>query len=206
MLDGETRCWQTAALRANFADMTKDLLISFEKRIPEGDSHERAVCEHCGFIAYENPKIVVGSVVRDAGRILMCRRAIEPRRGFWTIPAGYLEMHETPDEGARREAMEEAEAVLALEGLLAVYTVPRLSQVQLIFRATLARPHFAAGIESLEVELFNWENIPWQDLAFPTVGWMLNHERQVQEGKAEPPFTNPPGKESDLRAYAAGKS
>jgi 8-oxo-dGTP pyrophosphatase MutT (NUDIX family) len=112
-------------------------------------------------------------------------------------------MHETPADGARREAREEADADLALDGLLAVYTVPRLSQVQLIFRATLATPHFAAGIESLEVELFGWDKIPWNDLAFPTVGWMLNHERLVQDGKAEPPFGNPPGKESDLRAYAS---
>jgi ADP-ribose pyrophosphatase YjhB (NUDIX family) len=183
--------------------MSDDLPISFEKRVPEGDTHERAVCEHCGFIAYENPKIVVGSVVRDGNHILMCRRAIEPRIGYWTIPAGYLEMHETPADGARREAREEADAELALDGLLAVYTVPRLSQVQLIFRATLATPHFAAGIESLEVKLFGWDKIPWNDLAFPTVGWMLNHERLVQDGKAEPPFGNPPGKESDLRAYAS---
>jgi ADP-ribose pyrophosphatase YjhB (NUDIX family) len=184
--------------------MSDDLPISFEKRVPDGDTHERAVCEHCGFIAYENPKIVVGSVVRDGNRILMCRRAIEPRIGYWTIPAGYLEMHETPADGARREAREEADAELALDGLLAVYTVPRLSQVQLIFRATLAAPHFAPGIENLEVELFSWENIPWNDLAFPTVGWMLNHERLVQDGEANPPFGNPPGKESDLRAYVTG--
>jgi ADP-ribose pyrophosphatase YjhB (NUDIX family) len=190
--------------RASLSNMSDQLPISFGKRVPDGDTHERDICEHCGYVAYQNPKIVVGSVVRDSDRILMCRRAIAPRIGFWTIPAGYLEMHETPAEGARREAREEADADLALDGLLAVYTVPRLSQVQLIFRATLATPHFAAGIESQEVELFSWEDIPWNELAFPTVGWMLNHERQVQDGRAAPPFGNPPGKESDLRKYAAG--
>jgi len=101
----------------------------FRRVVPEGDNRERQVCDSCGFIAYENPKIVVGSVVRHEGRVLLCRRAIEPRSGFWTLPAGYLELHETPEEGAMREAVEEAEARIALRGLLAVYAIPRLSQV-----------------------------------------------------------------------------
>jgi len=177
--------------------MAYPLQPSFTKAIPDGDTHERAVCANCGFISYQNPKIVVGSVVRHEGRILMCRRAIEPRRGFWTIPAGYLELHETPEDGARREAFEEARAELELRGLLAVYTVPRLSQVQLIYRAVLSRPDFSVGEESLEVALYERSEIPWDDIAFPTVHWALEHERMIEEEGAEAPFVNPPGGDAD---------
>lgn len=173
--------------------MTYPLAPAFTRAVPQGDTLERAVCGNCGFVAYENPKIVVGSVVRHDGRILFCRRAIEPRRGYWTVPAGFLELGETPEDGARREAREEAGAALVLDGLLAVYSVPRLSQVQLIYRARLADGVFSAGAESLEVGLFGWDEIPWDDIAFPTVHWMLAHERQVQEGRATGPFANPPG-------------
>lgn len=172
--------------------MTYPLDPIFIKTVPDGDTHERAVCEHCGFVNYQNPKVVVGSVVRHEGKILMCRRAIEPRRGYWTIPAGYLELHETPEDGARREAMEEANAALTLKGLLAVYTVPRLSQVQLIYRAELTRPDFSAGEESLEVALYDRADIPWDEIAFPTVLWALEHDRMVEAGEATGPFVNPP--------------
>lgn len=173
------------------------LAPSFAVRQPEGDTHHRQVCDHCGYVAYQNPKIVVGSVVRHAGRILMCRRAIEPRRGFWTIPAGYLEMHETPEDGAKREAREEAGADLVLDGLLAVYTVPRLSQVQLIYRAKLSTPEFFAGEESLEVRLFGFDEIPWSEIAFPTVAWAIRHEQMVEKGEATGPFINPPGESTE---------
>ena len=118
------------------------------RRILEGDNRERLVCPDCDFVAYENPKIVVGSVVAEGDRILLCRRAIEPRSGFWTIPAGYMEMGETVTEGAQREAWEEARARIAIDGVLAVYSIARLGQVQVIFRAGLAEPGFAAGPES----------------------------------------------------------
>jgi len=178
--------------------MTSALKPSFSRRVPEGDGLERPVCNHCGFIAYENPKIVVGSVVRHEGRILFCRRAIEPRRGFWTMPAGFLELHETPEDGARREAVEEAEARLALGPLLAVYSVPRLSQVQLMYRATLAEPHVAPGPETAEVRLFAWSEIPWDRIAFPSVRWALHHDRAAERGEGTAPFTNPPGETGDL--------
>ena len=113
---------------------------AFSVRTPEGDERPREVCDICGFVAYENPKIVVGSVVRHDKRILLCKRAIKPRRGFWTIPAGYLELNETPDQGAMREAREEATATITISRLLSVYAVPRISQVQLIYRATLGAP------------------------------------------------------------------
>ena len=166
---------------------------SFTLRTPDDDSLPRKICDSCGFVAYDNPKIVVGSVVRHEGRILLCRRAIEPRRGFWTIPAGYLELNETPEDGARREAKEEAEAELEIERLLAVYSVPRISQVQLIYRARLRSPHFAAGPESLDVQLFDPAEIPLEELAFPSVHWALGHDFEAETGAAPGPFSNPPG-------------
>ena len=178
--------------------MTGHQKPSFSKRIPDDDTHERSVCDTCGYIEYQNPKIVAGSVVRHEGKFLLCRRAIEPRKGYWTLPAGYMELNETPQEGAMREAMEEANADLLLGDLLAVYSVKRLSQVQLIFRATLKSPEFFAGVESLEVELFKWDDIPWKDIAFPTVHWALHHDRQVEEGKAKGPFSNPADGNTDI--------
>ena len=178
--------------------MNDFLKPSFSRRTPNGDTHNRDVCDHCEFIHYENPKVVVGSVVRHEGKILLCRRAINPRKGFWTIPAGYMELGEDPKAGAMREAMEEANADLNLSELLAVYTVQRLSQVQLIYRATLNNPAFSAGEESLEVELFSWEKIPWKDIAFPTVHWALEHDRQVEAGETKAPFENPEGQVADL--------
>jgi ADP-ribose pyrophosphatase YjhB (NUDIX family) len=97
------------------------------RKVPDGDNRERLVCPDCGFVNYENPKIVVGSVCRWDERILLCRRAIDPRKGFWTLPAGYLEVHESTEAGARREAWEEALASIDIEALLAVYNIPRLS-------------------------------------------------------------------------------
>jgi ADP-ribose pyrophosphatase YjhB (NUDIX family) len=148
-------------------------MANFVRRTPEGEDRERLICGDCGYIAYENPKIVVGSVVAEAGRILLCRRAIEPRRGYWTLPAGYMELGETTEEGARREAWEEARARLELDGVLAIYSIARIGQVQIIYKAHLAEPGIAAGPESLDVRFFAWEEIPWDDIAFPSVRWAL---------------------------------
>jgi ADP-ribose pyrophosphatase YjhB (NUDIX family) len=164
----------------------------FVRSIPEGDDRERLTCADCGFVAYENPKVVVGSVVAEGGRILLCRRAIEPRAGFWTLPAGYLEMQETVEEGARREAWEEARARIALEGVLAVYSIARLGQVQVIFRASLAKPGIEAGPESLELRWFGWEDIPWEEIAFPSVRWALRRWRETEGTPLGPPALNPP--------------
>lgn len=174
-----------------------DLAPSFSLRVPDDDSLARRVCDHCGFVAYENPKIVVGSVVRFEDRILLCRRAIEPGRGRWTIPAGYLELNETPDAGAAREAFEEAGARIAISRLLAVYSVPRISQVQLIYRARLLDPTILAGPESLEVKLVRLDDIPWDDLAFPSVHWALRHDAEAEAGAPPVPFGNPAGEAGD---------
>jgi ADP-ribose pyrophosphatase YjhB (NUDIX family) len=152
----------------------------FTRAIPEGDDRERLVCGECGFVLYDNPKIVVGSVVRWDDKILMCRRAINPRRGFWTLPAGYLELNESTQAGAAREAWEEARAKIAIETLLAIYDIPRISQVQLIYRARLIDEAIAAGPESLEVALFGWDEIPWGEIAFPSVHWALGHEKDAR--------------------------
>jgi ADP-ribose pyrophosphatase YjhB (NUDIX family) len=167
----------------------------FVRRIPEGDNRERLVCAACGYVAYDNPKVVVGSVVVADGAVLLCRRAIEPRRGFWTLPAGYLELNETLEEGAAREAMEEAQAAIALDGILAVFNIARLGQVQVIFRARFADPalpHFAAGPESQEVGLYAWDAIPWDAIAFPSVHWALNAWRKSSTGLLGAPAGNPP--------------
>jgi ADP-ribose pyrophosphatase YjhB (NUDIX family) len=150
--------------------------------IPEGDNRERMVCPDCGFIHYENPKIVVGSVCLFGDRFLLCRRAINPRRGYWTLPAGFLELNEATPEGAKREALEEARAEIVIDGLLAIYDIPRISQVQIIYRAHLETPQFGAGPESLEVRLFAWDEIPWNELAFPSVRWALEQFREAVQG------------------------
>ena len=162
-------------------------------RVPEDDDRERAVCDHCGHIQYQNPKIVVGSVVHHDGKILLCKRAIEPRRGFWTLPAGYLELHETAEDGARREAREEALAQIDIVSMLAVYAIPRISQIQLMYRARLADPEIGVGPESLEAGLFRWEDIPWPELAFPSVFWALTQDRDAPWDRPFAPFTNPEG-------------
>jgi len=170
----------------------------FVREVPDGDDRARLVCGDCGFIQYENPVVVVGSVATWQGRILLCRRAIPPRKGFWTLPAGYLELHESAAEGALREAWEEARARLEIEQLLAVYSIPRLSQIQLIFRAHLLSADVAAGPETAELSLFAWDDIPWDEIAFPSVHWALGHfqERRGQVGFA--PHSNPPGEFGEM--------
>ncbi|MFW5925552.1 MAG: NUDIX domain-containing protein [Myxococcota bacterium] len=163
------------------------------RTVPQGDTHERLVCPDCGFIAYENPKVIAGSVVTREDRFLLCRRAIEPRAGFWTLPAGFLELGESPREGAAREAWEEAYARIDIDALLAVYTIRHIGQIQLMFRAHLADPDVAPGPESTDVQFYRWEDIPWAELAFPSVHWALEHFRQVQGQPLFAPFTNPPG-------------
>jgi len=147
---------------------------------PEGDDRERFVCTRCATIHYVNPKIVVGSVCTLGDRLLLCRRAIEPRVGYWTIPAGWLETGETVEQGAAREAWEEACARIEIEGVLAVYSMPRIAQVQILFRARLVDAEVAPGPESQEVRLIGWDEIPWDELAFPTVGWALRRARELR--------------------------
>ncbi len=170
-------------------------MSGFIRRIPEGDNRERDVCADCGHIAYENPKIVVGTVVVFGASVLLCRRAIEPRRGFWTLPAGYMELGETLEEGAAREAKEEAEVDIVIEGILGVFSIARIGQVQMIFRGRFANsdtPVYGAGPESLEVGLFEWDRIPWDEIAFPSVRWALHAWHDNPSGVLGAPAGNPP--------------
>jgi len=171
---------------------------AFVRKVQDGDTRPRLVCGTCGFIRYENPKIVVGSVVAYEDRILLCRRAIDPRTGFWTLPAGYLELNETTVEGAMREAFEEAQARIEIDRLLAVYSIPRISQVQLVYRARLLDPQIAPGVESIEVGLFRWDEIPWGEIAFPSARWALNHFHEVAGQADFTPRGNPPGEFGNL--------
>ena len=140
-----------------------------ERRVPDGDERMRAVCPACGGIHYENPKVVVGCIPVFEDRILLCKRAIEPRYGYWTLPAGFMENGETTAEGAARETHEEAGAnVIELEAF-SLLDVPYVHQVHVFYRARMAAPVFAAGAESLEVQLFSEAEIPWADLSFRTV-------------------------------------
>jgi ADP-ribose pyrophosphatase YjhB (NUDIX family) len=169
----------------------------FEKRVPEGDNRERLVCGRCEFIHYQNPKIVAGAVCtwNDNGKekILIAKRAIEPRKGSWTLPAGYMELGETTEQAAQREAREEACAVIEIDRLLAMYSVARIGQVQIMYRARLVSPDVAAGPESEEVALVDFADLPWEQLAFPTVGGALAHFHESR-GKTEfATYSNPIG-------------
>jgi ADP-ribose pyrophosphatase YjhB (NUDIX family) len=137
--------------------------------VPEGDNRERAVCAACTHIHYENPLNVVGTVPVWGDQVLLCRRAIEPRHGFWTLPAGFLELGESTSAGALRETDEEAGARVELEGLYTMMNVVRVGQVHFYYRARLLTTDFDPGPETLEARLFSEAEIPWEHLAFRTV-------------------------------------
>lgn len=139
-------------------------------RIPDdGDTRERAVCPTCGEVHYENPLIVTGTVPCLGTRILLCRRAIEPRLGFWTLPAGFMEMDETLAQGAARETAEESGAHFDMGPLFSVLSIPQVNQVHFFYLATLRNAEWTPGIETLEAQLFSEAEIPWSDLAFTSV-------------------------------------
>ena len=144
-------------------------------RVPPGDSLPRYVCTNCGVIHYENPKMVVGCIPEWEGKILLCRRAIEPRLGLWTVPAGFMENGETTAEGAARETLEEGNARVEMLGLYAVFNIPHINQVYMLFRARLLNLDFSAGAETLETKLFDEDEIPWDEIAFVTVRRTLKH-------------------------------
>ncbi|NEX91735.1 NUDIX hydrolase [Caulobacter sp. 17J65-9] len=186
--------------------MTEPLQPAFSIRIPPDEDRERRVCDHCGFIDYVNPKIVVGAVAvwSETGapfgpdavpleeiRVLLCRRAIFPRRGYWTLPAGYMEENETVAHAVKREAREEACCEIELDGVLALYDVPHRSQVQIFHRARLVTPEVAAGPESLDAVLFWWAHIPWKALAFHSVGWSLKAFEESRLEARFAPYGNP---------------
>jgi ADP-ribose pyrophosphatase YjhB (NUDIX family) len=145
------------------------------QRIPPGDNLPRWVCDRCNSIHYENPRVIVGCVAAWAGKILLCKRAIEPRYGLWTVPAGFLENGETTADGARRETLEEANARVEVDGLLALYNLPHINQVYMLFHGRLLDPDVSAGSETLETRLCDETEIPWNEIAFATVRNTLHH-------------------------------
>ncbi len=171
-------------------------MSGFVRLIPEGDSRERMVCADCGHVVYENPRIIVGAVVADGSSVLLCRRAIEPRRGYWTLPAGFLELGETLEEGAARETWEEARARIVIEGILGIFSISRINQVHVIYRARFAPralvPLYAAGDETLEVTLVSRDRVPWDQLAFPANRWALEAWIRLAEQPLGAPAGNPP--------------
>ena len=145
------------------------------RRTPPGDNLPRWVCEHCGTIHYQNPLMVVGTVPEHAGRILLCRRAIEPRYGYWTLPAGFMENDESVAQAALRETLEEAGARIELQAPFSMISVPRVNQVHVFYRARVLDLEFGPGEESLEVALYDEAAIPWDEIAFRTVATTLRH-------------------------------
>jgi ADP-ribose pyrophosphatase YjhB (NUDIX family) len=156
-----------------------------QQRIPPGDHLPRYVCDACGTIHYENPRLIVGCVPEFNGRILLCRRAIEPRKGFWTVPAGFMENGETLQQAAARECYEEALARVQIGSLVSVAHVLHAHQVHVFFRATLQEPNYAPGPESLEVILVEAGGIPWQDIAFPSTDFTLRRYLEDREAGRE---------------------
>jgi len=142
-------------------------------KAPPGDHLPRYVCEHCGTIHYQNPKLVVGCVPEWEGKVLLCRRAIEPRAGFWTLPAGFMENGETLEQAALRETREEALAEVELLAPLASVSVPHVNQVHFMFYGRLLQGKYGIGAETSEVDLFSEERVPWEDIAFPSVRYTL---------------------------------
>lgn len=144
-------------------------------RVPTGDTISRFVCDACDVIHYQNPRMIVGCLPVHEERVLLCRRAIEPQRGRWTLPSGYLENGETVEAGAARETYEEARAQVEIERLVTVYSIPHINQIYLLFLARLADLAFGPGPESLEVELFEESRIPWEEIAFSSVSFALEN-------------------------------
>ncbi|CAA6828768.1 MAG: FAD pyrophosphatase (EC [uncultured Thiotrichaceae bacterium] len=144
-------------------------------KVPEGDNRSRFVCESCDTIHYQNPRIIAGAIPVHEDKVLLCKRAIHPRRGFWTLPAGFMENEETIEQAAQRETFEEAQATIENLQLYTVMSLPHISQVYMLFRSEMVDGIFAPGEESLETQLFDEKDIPWEEIAFPTMSRTLKY-------------------------------
>ncbi|MCI4671254.1 MAG: NUDIX hydrolase [Bacteroidia bacterium] len=161
-----------------------------ELRIPKGDNRARYVCSNCGTIHYSNPNMVVGCLPFYEDKILLCKRAIEPRSGYWNLPAGYLENGETAEDGAVRECIEEAGIEVNVIGIHCIYSIPRINQVYCFFLAEMLKPEWEIGEETLEADLFAYDDIPYDEIAFPSsiyaikkyLGDVKNSERNSHLG------------------------
>jgi ADP-ribose pyrophosphatase YjhB (NUDIX family) len=146
-----------------------------EVKVPEGDNRPRHICIDCGVIHYQNPNVVTGCIPEWEGKVLLCRRAIEPRRGYWTLPAGFLENGESTQEGALRETIEEANARVLVGPLYTLFSLPHIDQIYMLFRGPLQDLDYGPGVESLEVKLFTEKEIPWDELAFQVIAETLKY-------------------------------
>ena len=146
-----------------------------QSQVPNGDNRYRDVCGTCDTIHYQNPRIIAGCIPVWEDKVLLCKRAINPRKGFWTLPAGFMELGETTEQAAIRETLEEAEAIVRTDELYAVFNLPHINQVYMMYRSALLKPEFSSGEESLEVRLFAENEIPWDELAFETMALSLEY-------------------------------
>lgn len=159
--------------------------------MPDGDTVPRMVCRDCGWVHYENPRVVVTTVSTWEDRILLCRRAIGPREGFWTLPGGFMEVGESAPAGALRETLEETGARVEIDDLLAVYSLGHIGQVHLVYRAHMLDATIECGPESLEAGLFEVDRLPFGELAFPTNEWALRHFLDARDRFPIAPYTEP---------------
>jgi len=159
-------------------------------RIPEGDNLPRFICDHCDIIHYQNPKLVVGCLPVWNEQILLCKRAIAPSYGLWTLPAGFMENQESLEEAALRESREEANANLDIQNIYSVISLPHINQIYVLYRAKLLDLDFYAGPESLDVQLFNEEDIPWEQLAFKTIERTLKQYFEDRKQNTFPTHTS----------------
>ncbi|HAD98191.1 MAG TPA: ADP-ribose pyrophosphatase [Cryomorphaceae bacterium] len=157
-------------------------------RIPKGDHTPRYVCTSCHIIHYQNPNMVVGCLIVNDGRIMLARRGIEPRKGYWNLPCGFLENEETVQQGAKREVFEETGASVELGPLHTVYNLPHANQVYLIFLATMTDPHYHLTDESTEIGFFAPDEIPWDEIAFSSNAFALKKYLENGEGKPHPTY------------------
>ncbi|MEQ9408384.1 MAG: NUDIX domain-containing protein [Fuerstiella sp.] len=167
---------------------------NFRSCQPPGDNLPRMVCAECDWVHYENPRVVLTGFCLWQKQILLCRRAIPPRYGFWTLPGGFMELGETMEEGTCREVREEANAEISIRALLATYTVARIGQVHMVYMADLTKPEYSPGPESLEVRLFplTESELPWDDLAFPVNHWILRDYLSLNNAPLTQPFSTRP--------------
>jgi ADP-ribose pyrophosphatase YjhB (NUDIX family) len=167
------------SVKLKFCSQCGNLLA---QRVPDNDNRPRYICDHCDTIHYQNPRMVVGCLPSWQDKVLLCKRAIEPRRGFWTLPAGFMENGETTLAGALRETLEEADARVDKVELYRLFDLPHINQVYIFYRAELVGGKFGVGPESLETRLFAEDEIPWRELAFPIVGETLTDYFEERRG------------------------
>ena len=182
------QCYSLLKLTGIIMKYCSDCGSTVNLLIPDGDNLPRHVCSKCGMIHYQNPKIVAGCIPEWQSQILLCRRAIEPRSGLWTIPAGFMENGETLQQAAQRETYEEACANVELKGLYSIFNLPHVNQIYVIFRGQLKEKYFAPGLESLETALFEQDEIPWVEMAFPVVIKTLERYFKDRESNQYPTF------------------